>query len=217
MAACSIDHLTITAPSLEAGTAWAEAALGVRLQPGGQHLRMGTHNRLLRLGASLFLEVIAPDPALPPPPRPRWFGLDEWPTDAAPRLATWVARSGDIEAATMAATSVVDLGPPTPMERGALQWLITIPADGRLRMGGLAPALIQWLTPQHPAAGLEDRGCALTRLEARTPEPAQVKALLAALGLDGAVAVSALPEGQAPRLVAHIDTPAGPRVLGEAS
>lgn len=214
MAACSIDHLTITAPTLEAGTAWVEAALGVRLQPGGQHLRMGTHNHLLRLGPSLYLEVIAPDPALPSPPRPRWFGLDDLPADAAPRLATWVARSGDIEAA-VAAASVVDPGPPTPMERGALQWLITIPADGRLRLGGLAPALIQWLTPQHPAAGLEDRGCVLTRLEARTPEPARVKASLAALGLDGAVAVSALAAGQAPRLVAHIDTPAGPRVLGE--
>lgn len=216
MAACSIDHLTVTAPTLEAGTAWAEAALGVRLQPGGQHLRMGTHNRLLRLGASVYLEVIAPDPSLPRPPRSRWFGLDELPADAAPRLATWVARSVDIEAATMAATSVVDLGRPTPMERSALQWLITIPDDGRLRLGGLAPALIQWLTPRHPAAGLDDRGCVLTRLEARTPEPAPVQALLAALGMDGAVAVSALPAaGQAPRLVAHVQTPVGPRVLGE--
>jgi hypothetical protein len=213
MAACSIDHLTVTAPTLEAGTAWAEAALGVRLQPGGQHLRMGTHNRLLRLGESLYLEVIAPDLALPRPQRPRWFGLDELPADAAPRLATWVARSVDIRAA-VAAASAVDLGRPTPMERGALQWLITIPDDGRLRLGGLAPALIQWLTPRHPAAGLEDSGCALTRLEARTPEPARVQALLAALGLKDAVAVSALAAGQAPRLVAYIDTPAGPRVLG---
>lgn len=215
MAAGFIDHLTVTAPTLEAGTAWAEAALGVRLQPGGQHLRMGTHNRLLRLGESLYLEVIAPDPALPPPQRPRWFGLDELPADAAPRLATWVARSSDIEAA-VAAASAVDLGSPTPMERGALQWLITLPDDGRLRLGGLAPALIQWLTPRHPAAGLEDRGCALTRLEARTPEPARVQALLAALGMDGAVAVSALAVGQEPQLVAHVETPAGRRVLGGA-
>lgn len=215
MATCFIDHLTVTAPSLDAGTDWVERTLGVRLQPGGQHARMGTHNRLLRLGESVYLEVIAPDPAAPRPARPRWFGLDALGPGDAPRLATWVARTADIHAAAASATE--DLGEPTPMARGALQWLITIPADGRLCLGGLAPALIQWgvpQVPQHPAAGLHDAGCTLARLEAATPEPARAQALLASLGLGDAVTVSARAAGEPERLLAHIDTPAGRRVLG---
>ncbi|MFZ5549609.1 MAG: VOC family protein [Pseudomonadota bacterium] len=211
-ASCFIDHLAVTAPTLEAGVAFVEAALGVRLQPGGQHPRMGTHNRLLRLGESLYLEVIAPDPGLPRPKRPRWFGLDESPASASPRLATWVARCSDVHAALASATE--DLGEPMPMERAALQWLISIPADGRLCLGGLAPSLIQWQVAQHPAAGLADAGCALVRLEARTPEPWRLEVLLASLGLQTAVVVSTCPAEQAPRLVAHIDTPGGRRVLG---
>jgi len=50
-----------------------EAALGVTIPFGGVHPLMGTHNHLLRLGAALFLEIIAPDPAAGPLPRPRWF------------------------------------------------------------------------------------------------------------------------------------------------
>jgi hypothetical protein len=215
MPACSIDHLTVTAPSLEAGAAFVEQALGVPLQPGGRHARMGTHNRLLRLGESLYLEVIAPDPAAPAPGRPRWFGLDGLAADARPRLATWVARTDDIAASLAAASE--PLGAAEPMARGDLRWLITIPADGQLHLGGVAPALIQWQQPAHPAASLQDHGCSLVRLQSCTPQPARVEALLASLGLGAAlqvqVQVQALPAGEPARLVAHIDTPAGRRLL----
>ena len=60
-----IDHLTITAPSLERGAAFVAEALGVALQPGGEHPRMGTHNQLLRLGDDCYLEVIAANPVAP--------------------------------------------------------------------------------------------------------------------------------------------------------
>ena len=54
---CEIDHLVVTAPTLESGADFVEQALGVAPGPGGQHPRMGTHNLLLRLGESTFLEV----------------------------------------------------------------------------------------------------------------------------------------------------------------
>ena len=71
-----VDHLTIASTSLEAGARDVERALGVSLLEGGKHPRMGTHNRLLRLGDQVYLELIAIDPVGSPPGRPRWFGLD---------------------------------------------------------------------------------------------------------------------------------------------
>jgi len=125
LAACTIDHITITAPSLEAGAALVRQCLGVAPQRGGQHPRMGTHNLLLRLGEAMFLEVIAIDPEAPAPSRPRWFALDELAADAQPRLSCWVARTPDIRAAAAAACE--PLGHVEPMSRGALNWLITLP------------------------------------------------------------------------------------------
>jgi hypothetical protein len=55
---CYIDHIVITAPDLEVGAEFVRQTLGVIPQSGGAHPRMGTHNLLLRLGDSLYLEVI---------------------------------------------------------------------------------------------------------------------------------------------------------------
>src|SRR3989442_15725565 len=125
---CQIDHLVVTAPDLAAGAELVRRSLGVTPQPGGEHARMGTHNSLLKLGDSLYLEVIAPNPDAPRPGRPRWFQLDGQEWVSRPRLATWVARTSDLRS-TLAAASE-PLGAVEPMSRGDLSWLITIPADG---------------------------------------------------------------------------------------
>ena len=85
MAHAVVDHLVVAAPDLDSGSAWLEAKFGARLAPGGCHAAMGTHNRLLRLGPTLYLELIAIDPAAPKPGRSRWFGLDDpQPAPASP-------------------------------------------------------------------------------------------------------------------------------------
>lgn len=206
-----IDHLAVTAPSLEAGVALVRQVLGVEPEPGGEHPRMGTHNRLLRLGDDLYLEVIAPNPAAPAPGRPRWFGLDALAADAAPRLGSWVLRSGDIHAATAAASE--PLGTAEPMTRGAFEWFITIPPDGRQPLGGVAPALIEWCAGGHPAARMPDRGLALESLEICHPEPARVERLLASVGFAGPVVLQPLAAGSTPFLAARIATPGGLRRL----
>ncbi len=206
-----IDHITITAPTLEAGAALVRQALGVAPQAGGEHPRMGTHNLLLRLGDALFLEVIAPNPKAAAPARPRWFALDTLRPDSAPALATWVACTSDIHAAASACSEA--LGNIEPMSRGALDWRITIPGDGALPLGGVAPALIEWNAAQaHPAAGLEDHGLSLARLELFHPEPQRVSRLLQSIDVEGPLWV--LPSGDdGVRLVAHIDTPRGTCLL----
>jgi hypothetical protein len=71
-----LDHLTVTAPTLDAGAHHVRRALGVRVEAGRDHPGMGTHNRLLSPGADSYLEIIAANPAARVPARPRWFGLD---------------------------------------------------------------------------------------------------------------------------------------------
>jgi hypothetical protein len=210
--ACELDHLVVTAPALAAGVAWVESILGVTLQGGGEHQRMATHNALLRLGDSTYLEVIAPNPAALRPNQPRWFELDRVKPDEAPRLATWVARTADVKATTAMCRG--EFGEIERMSRGTFNWLITIPHDGALIAGGVIPMLLEWSTNEHPAAKLEDKGCALARLDLFHPEVDLFVETLHCLGLRGDGTVRALATKGRPHLVAVIDTPRGPRPIG---
>ncbi len=209
----TVDHLVIVAPSREAGVAYVSEALGVSPQPGGEHPRMGTHNALVRLGESMYLEVIAVNPAAPSPSRPRWFQLDAMDPPGLSRLLTWVARTTDIEAAV--ARSPVPLGDVEAMQRDALSWQITLTADGRPPLGGVAPSLIQWSSGIHPAEALPDCGCTLLSLELRHSKAHRVAALLEHIGFDGPVVVGAPSRGEPDHLLARIRTPGGIRTLGE--
>lgn len=210
-----IDHIAITAPTLASGASWVEQVLGVAPQLGGEHTRMGTHNVLLRLGDDIYLEVIAVNPAVAPPGRPRWFELDALRADSKPRVRTWIARTTDIHAAMAGAGE--ELGTITEMQRGDLRWLITIPDDGKPLLGGVAPALIEWKAGAHPATRLQDHGLRLEQLELFHPRPHRVMALLDAIGLDGRVQVLRSPDGEGSSLVAQIDTPQGLRTLSVAT
>lgn len=201
------DHLVVVTEELRQGCDWVEERLGVRPQPGGKHVAMGTHNALLALGKRFYLEVIAIDSEGVKPGRPRWFDLDEPRMRAAlaegPYLAHWVARTGDIDAA---AARIPDLGVPTTMSRGDLTWRITIPADGHRPGRGLVPTLIQWPGVQHPTDRMPDSGCRLVAVAGEHPEPALVRAELATLGLSETMKVT---YGKSPRLAAMIRTARG--------
>jgi hypothetical protein len=205
---CRIDHITVTAPSLAVGAAFVRNALGVSPQTGGEHPRMGTHNLLLRLGDTLFLEVIAVNPSAGQPARPRWFALDTLAPQSAAALATWVVRTDDIRSKVSAASE--PLGNIEPMSRGPLDWLITIPADGSLPLDGVAPTLIEWHCDDHPARKLDDQGMSLVKLELFHPEPGRIAKLLQSLALEAPVSIQA---GPASRMVAHIQSPRGLRRL----
>lgn len=208
MLVCHMDHITVTAPTLESGVEFVTTKLGVAPRQGGKHPRMGTHNCLLKLGDTLFLEVIAPDPDAPRPGHPRWFELDAMAPDAPPRLAMWVARTADIRAACAACPE--PLGEIEPMSRGLLDWLITIPADGSLPFNGCAPALIQWHANRHPASDMAESGCTLTQLEIRHPDADRLSRLLRRIGFEGMASVSV---AERPSLRAHFLTPDGARLL----
>jgi len=207
-----IDHITVTAPSLASGVDYVSRALGVTPQPGGAHPRMGTHNCLLKLGETMFLEVIAVDPQAPPPNRPRWFALDSMTPQQPPRLAMWVARTSDIHIAVRASPPAV--GVIEPMRRGELDWLISIPEDGSLPLDGIAPALIQWQAEAHPASRMPDLGCSLLGLHGYHAQAARIGGMLDAIGFEDGFSLAIPEQGRAPCLIADILTPHGPRRLG---
>ncbi|MCF6265098.1 MAG: VOC family protein [Desulfuromusa sp.] len=205
---CFIDHIVITAPTLEAGAELVKNTLGVEPQAGGEHPRMGTHNLLLRLGDAVFLEVIACNPFVEKPKRPRWFALDDLKEDTPPRLKTWVVRTEDIHSTlTTCSESVGDI---EPMSRGELDWYITIPKDGSLSIKEGAPALIQWQGKPHPATQLKDHGLSLIKLQIFHPESERLLKFLRSIHLEGSVEVL---NGEMTRMLAHINTPQGIRKL----
>src|SRR5215470_10058702 len=202
----SIDHLAVATTSIE--NRQLDAFLGVDLSPGGKHARMGTHNRLLRLGPTSYLELIAIDPGAPEPAHPRWFELDEPAMKArladGPRLVHWVARVDTSEVPALP----FDVGPWEQFQRGDLSWQLTVRPDGRLPADGVVPSLICWSGPAHPAARLPEVGVTLEALELEHPRAADIQRQLELLGLDIRCTRSALP-----RIVARLRTPAGERTL----
>lgn len=201
----NIDHLVIVATDLDAGAAAVEKSLGVAPGPGGRHPLMGTHNRLLSLGESAYLEVIAIDPDAAPPGRARWFGLDDF--DGPPMLAHWVLRVGDLTAALGEAP--IGMGEVIGFTRDDLEWSMAVPRDGVLPGEGLIPALLQW-NGATAAGRLPDSGCCLKRLVLCHPEIDGIARDWPALADVAGVDMEA---GREPRLEAVIVTPMGLRRL----
>lgn len=202
-----LDHLVVVAPSLESGLAHVQDRLGVFVPAGGAHPRMGTHNRLMRLGDGVYFEIISVDPDGAPPNRPRWYGLDS--AGGGPvRLATWAIGTTDLDAALASAPPVA--GRAEHMTRDALEWRIAIPEDGGPPMGGAFPTLIEWPGGRSPAASLPDLGCTLSNLTIEHPDPDPIAAFLAGRLNDSRIEILAGPK---PRLRAEIMTPGGVRRL----
>lgn len=200
----ALDHLAVSAGTLEAGAEWVERALGVPLAGGGKHAHMGTHNRLLSLG-DLYLEVIATDPKAPKPTWPRWFDLDNF--RGPPRLTNWICRTDDLDAALAAAPA--GTGTATDLQRGDYRWRFAVPPTGKLPFDDRFPALIQWQGDLHPAKALRDHGIRLTGLEITHPQAPALRAALRGL-TDPRVTVEL---GPYHALRATFSTPSGPRVL----
>ncbi|GAB5521776.1 MAG: hypothetical protein RhofKO_40270 [Rhodothermales bacterium] len=166
-----LDHLIYAAPTLEAGMDAIEQHLGMRPLYGGQHHGRGTHNALLGLGETCYLEVIAPDPAQPGVPRPLWMGVDQV---TAPGLIGWAVRTSDLEAFRMAADAaswpigVIAEGQRRTAEGHLLRWRLTEPSTHLA--DGAFPFAIDWAKTPHPAGRLPRVGT-VACVEVRLPQP----------------------------------------------
>lgn len=200
----SLDHIAVAGESLADAVAHVEESLGVRMQPGGQHPRFGTHNRLLGLADGLYLEAIAIEPGASVEESPRWFDLDRF--SGAARLSNWILRSEDLEADRCALPKGAQRA--VAMQRGDLRWLMTVPDDGVLPFDNMFPAVLQWLGAP-PAGKLAVSGCRLQRLVVSHPEAGELRRALAKRFFDDRVVI----ETGLPGYRAEILTPSGLRVL----
>jgi hypothetical protein len=175
-----LDHIVIGAQTLEQGVNYVTQRLGSEPYGGGRHLQQGTHNKVLRLGDEVYLEVIAPDPAseITPP----WFGLAhktmlESLADS-PRLIGYVAQTDELE--NLLKQTKYPLSA-KPAQRGELRWHFGFSKDGNVLADGLLPYLIQWES-DHPARAMSESGCSFVRLQGFHPEPASIQQTLQELG-----------------------------------
>ena len=172
-----LDHVVVAARRLDESVAWCEGLLGITPGPGGQHVFMGTHNRLFGIASARFprayFEIIAIDPAVAAPARPRWFDLDQPALQAelesGPKLVHWVARIENLvravataEAAGVDCGEIIQAQRDTP--RGTLVWRITVRPDGRRLFAGALPTLIEWPGP-HPVDARTQSGVQLESME----------------------------------------------------
>ena len=224
-----LDHLVISARTLDEGTQYVADTLGVAPAGGGAHPLMRTHNRLLNLWGGVYLEVIAIDPhaaasadaADGGAPRARLFALDDPATHArlenGPYLSHWVARvERPRQLATWQTQYPQRIAPIVPMTRGDFTWNLTVPADGAFPAwqgagDGVLPSLIQWDSPRHPSNALPATDIALKALKARHPQAELVSAQLQWLGAAHLLEVQSTDGAAA--LVAEFETPDGLRTL----
>ncbi|KIU42911.1 MULTISPECIES: VOC family protein [Bradyrhizobium] len=182
-----LDHLTVIAPNLAEGVAHIRACLDLDVPFGQRHDYMGTHNHLLRLGGSVYLEIVAVDPDAQRPLRARWFGLDdrkrvttEW--DAGRRLRGWVART-DVMDGMLARWGDI-FGSKVALPPANSTFDFAIPDNGSLPLDGAAPSLIDRRGKERSMANIADLGARLISFSLQHPEATSISEFYRTLDID---------------------------------
>lgn len=168
---------------------------------------MGTYNKLLSLGDSAYLEIIAIDPDSQRPNRPRWFNLDKLQQGNKPQLITWVVRTNDIKQAV--SKSKLQHGMIESLQRGIYDWQITIPSDGEIPMQGIAPTIIQWKDDRHPAQNLSASEISLLNIQAFHQRASTLIDSLASIGFQGNFSAKEIGASDKPMLRVSLKCPKG--------
>ncbi len=195
-----LDHILIGAPDLDSAIVWWEKLTGVDPTLGGAHEGHGTHNALVSLGEHVYLELLAPDLDQPPgsPLRDSLAALE------SPRPVGWCFSSDDLDQTQRNLSGGEIEWHPVPMSRvmpngERVAWKLLIPASPQ---NPALPFVIDWEETPRPTELPE--GCRLLKVLPTHPEPARLKALFVAMGLDTDVT-----EGPESGLELLIDTPRG--------
>jgi len=182
-----LDHLVVIAPTLVEGVAHVRSCIDLDVPFGQRHRYMGSHNHLLQLGDSVYLEIVAIDADGERPRRARWFALDDqkavkadW--DAGRRLRAWVARSDAIDVVLAGREHVLGRKVSLPWADPSFDFAIA--DDGSLPLDGAAPCIIDRRGKPRSMATIADLGARLLSFSLAHPDPTAVAALHRALAVD---------------------------------
>lgn len=201
----ALDHFMYGGSDLDALTRSFSQLTGVATQAGGSHPDLGTRNALVGTGSSVYLELIAPDPALAAR-SPVRNDIEAFARPALHRFIV-VCQSGDFDALAAAyrdegiEAPVHDLQRVTPAGE-TLKWKLMIPEPNEL--GLFAPFFIDWQDTPHPSTRLADSGCGIAGCEAGHPQHDRINRLYERLGVDIRVLAA-----DAPYMRVLLDTPRG--------
>ena len=191
-----IDHLVIGAAELDKATKQIQSFIKAEFLAGGKHPLMATHNRLIKLQNSLYIEIIAADPSASLPRSPtrknRWFSLDSNATQKrlsrAPQPLCWVVAVNDIEKTSMHCG--YNPGRIIEMTRGNFSWKITVSETGDLPESGVLPIFIEWPNGKHPTKTMPESNISLEKLTLSHPHPSGIKHILSKLNINGPIKVN---------------------------
>ncbi len=200
-----LDHLVVSAKTLEEASSYIEETLQVKLEEGGKHEFFGTHNNLLGLADGLYLEALAIDPTAVPKVQPRWFDLDSF--IGIPRLNNWVCQVDNLSESLKKMPH--EVGRIISMRRGVLKWKMAVTNTGVLPYDGAFPSLIQWQSKNHPFFKLGYSGCQLKRLTIIHPDADELIDLLSFYSNN----LISIEKGAESQLIAEIQTSNGPKIL----
>ena len=196
MAQALIDHIVIGAANLEKATKEVQDFTRAKFSTGGKHPLMATHNSLIKLQASLYMEIIAADPSASlsknPKRKNRWFSLDSHVTKQrlshGPQPLCWVVAVDNIQNATMQCG--YKPGNVIRMTRDNINWKITVPENGSLPEGGVLPILIEWPNGINPAKAMPESNMFLEELTLFHPSPDKIRQTLSKLNVSGPIKVN---------------------------
>ena len=208
-----LDHFVIGIDVLERGMEEVEDLTGVRLQPGGAHPNLGTHNALASLGESAYLEVLAPQPGRPLSPL---FGASAHCSTLTP--IRWAVATDRLDTLH---DQLLDAGfEPQPIVVGSRQtqsgetltWRMFMldqpPGPGEVPSPQMRPFVIEWGPGVTHPARTTPPGLRVEGFEIRSRQGDRLRALFALLDLS--VPIADGEEGMTVRL----GTPHGPRSIG---
>lgn len=215
MVQSKIDHIVIGAANLEKATKRVENLLKADFSTGGKHPLMATHNRLIKLQNSIYMEVISIDPSASMPQssaqKKRWFSLDSQSTirrlSMAPQPLCWVAAVDNIEQAI--SHCGYNPGKIIEVTRDDLRWRLTVPKNGKLSFRGVLPVLIEWPNGNNPTRIMPESNVCLQQLTLFHSNPKKIKGILSKLKISGPINI----EHGKPRIQFSLKTASGKSIL----
>ncbi|MDA9657100.1 VOC family protein [Alphaproteobacteria bacterium] len=162
-----LDHIVIAANTLEEGTSYLENKLHIKLSNIGYHKDMGTHNRVVKISKSVYLEVISIDPNCKQIKSKRWFNLDSSKLQSqlrkSPRVIGYV-----IENTTNKILKYYE--PFFRASRDEYKWKFAMPSNNsnisadQFYQNAIIPSLINW-EGEKPINKMQDNHLNLEKLE----------------------------------------------------